>query len=380
MTPLLSVVVPVHSIESYVEPCLRSLLYKGLPVEVIAIDDASTDSSLSVLSRYPVRTVSLPSRVGLGAARNLGLSLCSGTYVWFVDGDDLLPRSALSSVVRCLSLGDPDVLLVGHALTSGPDPSSAPSVPYGPSSVRSCPSLLRVRQAAWNRIVRVDLLRRTGVLFPDGLYEDVPYSHLVLAAAARVAVLPSVCYLYRSRVGSLTHSVSPGHFDVFTQYERLFATLSRWRASPRLLARLHAVMLRHYVAILGAPARVPPSLRRAFFDRMVLHDRAYRPVVGPPLPVSALAVRLGSYDAYRVGHLAKRVWSWARDGKDLRMTATEPPPDVVDDEVTDVLTGDEVVHVSPAAAELAETLEHEHAPTFLADVPDWDAEDPLPSA
>jgi glycosyltransferase involved in cell wall biosynthesis len=380
MTPLLSVVVPVHSIESYVEPCLRSLTTACLPVEVIAIDDASTDSSLSVLSRFPlVRTVSLSSRVGLGAARNVGLSLSTGTYVWFVDGDDLLPAGALPLVMRHLS-SDPDVLLVGHALTSGPDPSSVPSVPYGMSSVRSCPSLLRVRQAAWNRIVRVDLLRRTGVLFPDGLYEDVPFSHLVLAAAARVAVLPSVCYLYRTRDGSLTHSVSPRHFDVFTQYERLFATLSMWRASPRLLARLHAVMLRHYVAILGAPARVPPALRRAFFDRMVSHDRRYRPAVGPPLPASALAVRLGSYDAYLLGHLAKRVWSWARDGKDLRMTSTEPPPDVVDDEVTDVLTEDEVVHVSPAAAELAETLEHEHVPTFPADVPDWDADDPLPSA
>jgi hypothetical protein len=241
---------------------------------------------------------------------------------------------------------------------------------------------LRVRQAAWNRIVRADLLRRTGVLFPDGLYEDVPYSHLVLAAASRVAVLPSVCYLYRTRDGSLTRSVSPRHFDVFTQYERLFATLSRWRASPRLLARLHAVMLRHYVAILGAPSRVPPSLRRAFFARMVAHDVQYRPAVGPPLPASALAVRLGSYEAYRLGHLAKSVWSAVRDGKDHRMTSAEhpEPADVVDHEVTDVLAADDVVHVSPAAAELAETLEHEHVPTFVADVPDWDVEDPLPSA
>jgi hypothetical protein len=166
---------------------------------------------------------------------------------------------------------------------------------------------------------------------------------------------------------------------VFTQYERLFATLSEWRASPRLLARLHAVMLRHYVAILGAPSRVPPSLRRAFFARMVSHDRLYRPAAGPPLPASALVVRLGSYDAYRVGHLAKRVWSAVRDGKDHRMS--EPPPDgVVDDTVTDVLAEDDVVHVSPAAAELAETLEHEHVPTFPADVPDWDADDPLPPA
>jgi hypothetical protein len=59
---------------------------------------------------------------------------------------------------------------------------------------------------------------------------------------------------------------------------------------------------------------------------------------------------------------------------------TEDTPDVVDDGVTDVLAEDEVVHVPPAAAELAEALEHEHASTFLTEVPDWDAEDPLPAA
>ena len=152
------------------------------------------------------------------------------------------------------------------------------------ATVRSHPGLLRVRQAAWNRIVRVDLLRRTGVGFPDGLYEDVPYSHLVLAAAARVAAVPDVCYLYRTRSSSLTHAVSPRHFDVFTQYERLFTTLSRWGASPRLRARLHAVMVRHYVAILGAPDRVPPALRRAFFARMV-SARAALPTLGWPAAV-----------------------------------------------------------------------------------------------
>ena len=187
MTPLLSVVVPLYRVESYVDECLRSLACPG--VEVIAVDDASPDGSAAVAARFPVRTVRVPTRVGLGAARNLGLSLARGDYVWFVDGDDLLPSGALDRVLPVLAGRDADVLLIGHAFTSGPDPSS---VPYGLSSatVRSHPGLLRVRQAAWNRIVRVDLLRRTGVGFSDGLYEDVPYSHLVLAAAARVTAVP----------------------------------------------------------------------------------------------------------------------------------------------------------------------------------------------
>jgi CDP-glycerol glycerophosphotransferase len=382
MSPLLSVVVPMYRVESYVDTCLRSVVHPR--VEIIAVDDASPDRSASIAATFPtVRTVRLPSHVGLGAARTAGLSLCTARHVWFVDGDDVLPHGAVDRVLSGLA-ADPDVLLIGHALLSGA------FVYADPSSVSCGASPIRVRQAAWNRIVRVDLLRRTGVGFPDGLYEDVPYSHLVVAAATRVASVPAVCYLYRSRSQSLTRRVSPQHFDVFDQYERLFETLSDWRVSPRLHAWLHLVMVRHYQTILGAPDRVPPCLRRAFFARMVEHDRRYRPAVGPPLPASLVPMRLGSYEAYLLGHLAKRVWSGRWGGKDHRMTehpspsapvfsSAPPPPDVVDDGVTDVLADDEVVHVSPSAAELAETLEHEHASTFVAEVPDWDDVDPLPS-
>ena len=365
MTALLSVVVPVYNVAPYLRTCLRSVRYPG--VEVVAVDDASTDASAAVLSSFPaVRVVRPPSHVGLGAARNLGLSTVTGRHVWFVDGDDSVAPGALPGVLDRLARLDPDVLLLG--------------VPCGPSdvvSLSSRPAWMRVRQAAWNRIVRVDLLRRTGIRFPDGLYEDVPFSHQVLACARRIAGLRQACYRYRSRDGSLTRTPGLEHFDVFAQYERLFATLSAWRASPRLLARLHALMVRHYLTVLGAPDRVPPELRRAFFDRMVAHERRYRPACGPPLGLAAWVVRSGSYDAYRMGHLAKRVWSRSRGGKDLRMTE---PEDVVDDGVTDVLAEDDVVHVPPAAAELAEALEHEPISTFVADVPEWDAQDPLEPA
>ena len=53
------------------------------------------------------------------------------------------------------------------------------------------------------------------------------------------------------------------------------------------------------------------------------------------------------------------------------MTESDLPADVIDDVVSDVLTEDEVVHVSPAVAELVESIEH-HGETFVADVPDWD--------
>lgn len=60
------------------------------------------------------------------------------------------------------------------------------------------------------------------------------------------------------------------------------------------------------------------------------------------------------------------------------MTENPQTPDIVDDGATDVLAPDEVVHVPPAGAELAEAAEHAGEPVFIADLPDWDAHDPLP--
>jgi hypothetical protein len=59
------------------------------------------------------------------------------------------------------------------------------------------------------------------------------------------------------------------------------------------------------------------------------------------------------------------------------MTELPAAPDIVDDGFSDVLAEDDVVHVPPAAAELAESIEHGDEGGFIADVPDWDEQDPL---
>ena len=92
--PLVSVIVPVYNSAKYLVECLDSILNQTLTeIEVICIDDGSTDESLRILERY----ASCDSRVhilkqenkGAGAARNLGLAVAKGKYLSFLDSDDL---------------------------------------------------------------------------------------------------------------------------------------------------------------------------------------------------------------------------------------------------------------------------------------------------
>src|SRR5689334_12287800 len=102
--PLVSIVIPTHNYADYVGGAIRSALGQGYaPVEVIVVDDGSTDDTPAVLRSfgaaiYPLRL----DRRGVSAARNAGLAVARGTYVIFLDADDLLMPGGVSAQVEQL--------------------------------------------------------------------------------------------------------------------------------------------------------------------------------------------------------------------------------------------------------------------------------------
>ena len=98
-----SVIIPVYNVRPYLEQCMDSVLQQTLDdIEVICIDDGSTDGSGEILDKY----VQKDSRVkavhqdnaGAAQARNTGLEKASGDYILFVDGDDYLTENALETL------------------------------------------------------------------------------------------------------------------------------------------------------------------------------------------------------------------------------------------------------------------------------------------
>ncbi|GAB3844862.1 hypothetical protein GCM10029963_22290 [Micromonospora andamanensis] len=123
-TPLLSIVVPVYRVEAYLLNCLDSI-HADIPadevgqVEVVAVDDASPDRCGDLLRGYAaehpgLRVLHLDRNVGLGPARNAGLDVATGRYVWFVDSDDWLPAGTIPAVLDRLRSDRPDVMMVDH--------------------------------------------------------------------------------------------------------------------------------------------------------------------------------------------------------------------------------------------------------------------------
>lgn len=95
-----SIILPVYNVEKYLPACLESLVNQTLDeVEIVAVNDGSTDGSLAILEqwqeRYPGKLfIYTTENHGVSHARNLGFSKSRGEYVWFVDSDDYVETDA----------------------------------------------------------------------------------------------------------------------------------------------------------------------------------------------------------------------------------------------------------------------------------------------
>lgn len=112
--PLVSIIIPVYNVEQYIKECIDSILEQTYNnIEIIAVDDGSTDMSLDILKRYPNNNLFVyehSKNKGQAAARNLGMSVSSGEYILFVDSDDLIRKDAVELLVMEMLKNDVSII------------------------------------------------------------------------------------------------------------------------------------------------------------------------------------------------------------------------------------------------------------------------------
>ena len=237
-----SVIVPMRSTEAFADECLWSVRRQtGADVEVIAVDDDSPDECGAIADRHAraddrLTVVHLARSHGVGPARNAGIARASGDYVLFLDADDaFFDHRVLADLDAVLAAtGDPDVLLFdyeewrpcGLRRRTGLERV----VPFDEVRLVAAgehPAVLRASWVCWNKAYRREFVAAAGLRFPTGYYEDFAWSIPVLLAARRVAVSERVGVRYRKcRAGSTSRGVSPRHFEVFDQFERILDFLA----------------------------------------------------------------------------------------------------------------------------------------------------------
>ncbi len=267
-TPLVSVIVPAYNVASWLPQCLESIAaQKNVRLEVIVVDDGSTDATGDIARRMAERdnrfNVISKFNGGLSSARNAALDVAAGQWLMMVDGDDLLPPHAVSDLLSVATTTRADIVAGRWLLfDDGDEPQftqpSAPAVTRLTAD-EAIDAILyqdgRITGSACARLLRRQLF--DTLRFPEGkLYEDLAIVYpLYSRAVAGVALSSAVVYGYRQkRSGSILNDFTPRRADVLNNLETLlreFDSIGDATHRPAVNARRLAAALNLLVLMPG---------------------------------------------------------------------------------------------------------------------------------
>jgi len=216
MTARVSVVLPCYNAAEFVEDAVERLLaQEDVDLEIVAVDDASTDDTggiLTALSKKHDRVTSLllERNGGVAAAREAAVRAATGAYVWFVDADDEWPSDAASALVATATEQDADVVCAEATVVAEGHPvKPVGALPDEPllSGAEALRALLvgDITGHLWNKLFRRELLGRISFT-RIRQHSDQAMVAQALVEAERVAMLYRSVYTYRLRAGSIIRS------------------------------------------------------------------------------------------------------------------------------------------------------------------------------
>jgi len=221
MKNLISVIVPVYNVEDYLPRCLDSIAAQThRNLEVILVDDGSTDTSGAICDTYAARDprfkVIHQENKWLARARNAGIEAASGSFLYFVDGDDAIHPRLLERMLKVYEEQDCDYVICGHrreyALT---EPFGVDELPPTPviEEIPATSVIDHILQGdiednffgiSWNKLIPRHLAE--GLRFAD-IYgnEDIALTLPLALRSKKICIIKEPLYHYTQRTGSIMH-------------------------------------------------------------------------------------------------------------------------------------------------------------------------------
>lgn len=213
--PLISVVIPVYNGEQYVKSCLDTMFaqtYKNL--EIIVIDDGSSDRSGQIALQYPVKMIRLAENRGLSAARNTGIDAASGEYIHFMDVDDGINLKYYEQMAAAVVETNADIACGGmvnekHSFKTWKFKKRAL---YHDTQDKLKATFVGKWGYVWRYLFRLDFIKKQGLRFEEGRFiEDLTFSLPAVYYAESVIVVPGAEYLYYHRENSIMNKKDKAH-------------------------------------------------------------------------------------------------------------------------------------------------------------------------
>lgn len=261
--PELSIIIPVYNVEDYLHRCVDSILSQDYnSYEIILIDDGSTDSS-GLLCDELAETqecikVIHKSNGGLSSARNTGLRMAEGQYIWFIDSDDYIAEKCLDEIMTQIKSDGSEILFLSYIRSNGVSTFGAPVGKYYPGFYTGMEILQRhfTSLTAWSYVSLKSLWDENNLLFFEGIsFEDLEIWFRLLKVVKKASFLNSntPSYVYFLREGSIMRESNPAkklkqvqdYFHIEDSWQQAFDLCSPKTNSYDMIILREATVLLH---------------------------------------------------------------------------------------------------------------------------------------
>lgn len=215
-TPKVSVIIPVYNVAAYLPQCLDSVINQTLKdIEIICIDDGSTDVSLTILKEYAQKdkriTILHQQNLYAGVARNAGMSVARGKYLSFLDSDDFFEPTMLQEMFDCANKYDLDICVCNADIYNDKNQKFYPTTwMLRPNVIAQRGDVFNAQKlghdiyyftnpAAWNKLYRHKFIKQNHLYFQNlQTCNDIGMGWAALSLAQRIAAIDKVFVHYRS--------------------------------------------------------------------------------------------------------------------------------------------------------------------------------------
>jgi len=204
--PAVSVIVPVYNVEPWLARCLDSLLEQTIKnIEIICVDDKSTDGSLKILWEYEkkdsrIKVITQEKNSGVSVARNAGLVIATGEYIGFVDPDDFIDSDFYEKLYGCATLTNADIIKGEMFVVN----YSGKKMLFGPSLIDINKNKANLYYAFTSAIYKHSFIIENKLDFPVGIItsEDVVFLTKAVFSANKIELVKNTYYHYIRQEGS----------------------------------------------------------------------------------------------------------------------------------------------------------------------------------
>lgn len=224
MDYLVSIIIPIYKVESYIERCLMSVIcqtYNDSPIECILVDDCSPDESLSIAQNIingyrgniDFRIIKNNSNCGLSVTRNNGMKNAQGKYILFLDSDDYLKENCLQILLDALREQPDAEVVMGNSFDQRQN-SQYIWFNNNQQALLDNTKLLKayylgdIPMNVWNSIVSRELISRHQLTFvPNLIHEDVIWTSMLYKFVNKFIYIPEISMVYTYNPSSITNDI-----------------------------------------------------------------------------------------------------------------------------------------------------------------------------